>query len=42
MTRGLELLSRLLEPVVLLVLGVGVAFLLLAAFLPIYRLAEAF
>jgi type II secretory pathway component PulF len=42
MTRGLELLSHLLEPIVLLVLGVGVAFLLLAAFLPIYRLAEAF
>ncbi len=42
MTRGLELLSRLLEPVVLMVLGVGVAFLLLAAFLPIYRLAESF
>ncbi len=42
MTRGLEVMSRLLEPVVLLVMGFAVAFLLLAAFLPIYRLAEAF
>jgi len=42
MTRGLEWMSRLLEPLVLLGMGLSVAFLLLAAFLPIYRLAEAF
>ncbi len=42
MTRGLEVMSRLLEPIILLVMGGAVAFLLLAAFLPIYRLAEAF
>lgn len=42
MTQGLELMSKLIEPVVLAILGVGVAFVLLAAFMPIYALAQSF
>lgn len=42
MTRGLETISKLVEPVVLMLLGSVVAFILLAAFLPIYQLASSF
>jgi type II secretory pathway component PulF len=42
MSRGLDTLSRLVEPAVLTVLGSAVAIVLLAAFLPIYQLAGSF
>lgn len=42
MGRGLETMSKLIEPVLLAVMGGVVAFLLLAAFLPIYKLAQSF
>ena len=42
MTRGLDLIGKLVEPVVLLILGAGVAVILLAAFMPIYQLASSF
>lgn len=42
MALGLATLSKLIEPMVVLILGGVVAFLLLAAFLPIYQLAASF
>lgn len=42
MGRGLDTMSKLIEPVILAVMGGVVAFLLLAAFLPIYKLAQSF
>ncbi|MCE7871394.1 type II secretion system F family protein [bacterium CPR1] len=42
MVRGLDAISRLVEPVVLCVIGSMVAFVLLAAFMPIYQLASSF
>lgn len=42
MVRGLETIGKLVEPVILMVLGTGVAFILLAAFQPIYQLASSF
>lgn len=42
MVRGLEGLGKLVEPVILCGLGGGVAFILLAAFQPIYQLAASF
>ena len=42
MTRGLATLGKLVEPVILCGLGSIVAFLLLAAFQPIYQLAGSF
>ena len=42
MSRGLATISKLVEPVVLMILGSVVAFILLAAFLPIYQLAGSF
>lgn len=42
MTRGLDGISKLIEPVVLFILGGVVGFILLAAFLPIYQLAASF
>ncbi len=42
MTRGLETIGKLVEPIVLMILGSGVAVVLLAAFLPIYQLAASF
>lgn len=42
MTRGLDTIGKLVEPVVLMILGGGVAVVLLAAFLPIYQLASSF
>ncbi|MCA9792313.1 MAG: type II secretion system F family protein [Candidatus Eremiobacteraeota bacterium] len=42
MTRGLDTISKLVEPIVLMLLGSVVAFILLAAFLPIYQLASSF
>lgn len=42
MVRGLENISRLIEPVVLCIIGGMVAFVLLAAFMPIYQLASSF
>jgi type II secretory pathway component PulF len=42
MTRGLETIGKLVEPFVLLILGGGVAVVLLAAFQPIYQLASSF
>ena len=39
---GLSRLSRVLEPIILTVLGTGIAFILLAAFMPIYSLAQSF
>lgn len=42
MTRGLDTISKLLEPIVLMILGGGVAVVLLAAFQPIYQLAASF
>lgn len=42
MSQGLQLMSKLIEPVILGILGIGVAFVLLAAFLPIYSLAQSF
>lgn len=37
-----EQLGRALEPLMLLIMGVGVAFVVLAAFLPVFQLARAF
>ena len=42
MVRGLETIGKLVEPVVLLILGGGVAFILFSAFQPIYQLAASF
>ena len=42
MTRGLDTIGKLVEPIVLMILGSGVAVVLLAAFLPIYQLASSF
>ncbi len=42
MVRGLETIGKLVEPVILMGLGGGVAFILLAAFQPIYQLASSF
>lgn len=42
MSQNLQLLSRLIEPIVLCILGAGTAFILLAAFMPIYSLAQSF
>ncbi len=42
MVRGLENISRLIEPIVLCIIGGMVAFVLLAAFMPIYQLASSF
>ncbi|MHB2017954.1 MAG: type II secretion system F family protein [Candidatus Xenobia bacterium] len=42
MSRGLDTVSKLIEPVVLFILGSVVGFILLAAFLPIYQLASSF
>lgn len=42
MVRGLETIGKLVEPVVLCGMGAIVAFLLLAAFQPIYQLAASF
>lgn len=42
MTRGLDTISKLVEPLVLFFLGGVVGFILLAAFLPIYQLAASF
>jgi len=42
MAHGLAMVSKLIEPMVVLLLGGVVAFLLLAAFLPIYQLAASF
>ena len=42
MTRGLDTISKLIEPFVLFILGGVVGFILLAAFLPIYQLAASF
>lgn len=42
MGRGLETMSKLIEPIILAVMGGAVAFLLLAAFMPIYTLAQSF
>lgn len=42
MERGLETIGKLVEPVILVGLGGGVAFILLAAFQPIYQLASSF
>lgn len=42
MVRGLEALSKLVEPLILTFLGGAVAFVLLAAFQPIYQLASSF
>lgn len=42
MVRGLETIGKLVEPVVLTFLGGAVAFVLLAAFQPIYQLASSF
>ncbi|MCR5662690.1 MAG: type II secretion system F family protein [bacterium] len=39
---GLSRLSRLIEPIILAILGTGIAFILLAAFMPIYSLAQSF
>lgn len=38
----LDQLGRALEPIVLLMMGVGVAFVVLAAFLPVFQLARSF
>ncbi len=42
MSHGLDAVSKLIEPVVLFILGGVVGFILLAAFLPIYQLAASF
>lgn len=42
MSSSLQLAGRLIEPIVLAVLGVGITFVLLAVFLPIYSLAQSF
>ena len=42
MTRGLDTIGKMVEPIVLMILGAGVAVVLLAAFLPIYQLASSF
>ena len=42
MVRGLETIGKLVEPVILMGLGGAVAFVLLAAFQPIYQLASSF
>lgn len=42
MSSGLQLAGRLIEPIVLAVLGLGITFVLLAVFLPIYSLAQSF
>jgi len=42
MVRGLETIGKLVEPVILMGLGGAVAFVLLAAFQPIYQLAASF
>ena len=42
MVRGLETIGKLVEPVILCGMGFIVAFLLLAAFQPIYQLAASF
>ncbi len=42
MSLGLQMLSKLIEPIILCILGVGVTFILLAVFLPIYSLAQSF
>ncbi|MEW6278563.1 MAG: type II secretion system F family protein [Candidatus Eremiobacterota bacterium] len=42
MLRGLESISKMVEPLVLCVIGSMVAFVLLAAFMPIYQLASSF
>lgn len=42
MVRGLDTIGKLVEPVVLCIMGSIVAFLLLAAFQPIYQLAASF
>ncbi|HEY4000131.1 MAG TPA: type II secretion system F family protein [Candidatus Xenobia bacterium] len=42
MIRGLDTINKLIEPVVLFILGGVVGFILLAAFLPIYKLAASF
>ncbi|MBQ7568063.1 type II secretion system F family protein [bacterium] len=42
MAQNLQLLSKLIEPIILVILGIGVAFILLAVFMPIYSLAQSF
>lgn len=42
MVRGLETIGKLVEPFILMFLGGAVAFVLLAAFQPIYQLASSF
>jgi type IV pilus assembly protein PilC len=42
MVRGLETIGKLVEPFILTFLGGAVAFVLLAAFQPIYQLASSF
>ena len=42
MVRGLEQIGKLIEPVILVGLGGAVAFILMAAFQPIYQLASSF
>ncbi|MBT9586429.1 type II secretion system F family protein [bacterium] len=42
MVRGLETIGKLVEPVILMGLGGAVAFVLMAAFQPIYQLASSF
>ncbi len=42
MNQSLQMLSKLIEPIVLAVLGIGVTFILMAVFMPIYSLAQSF
>ena len=42
MNQSLQMLSKLIEPIILAILGVGVTFILMAVFLPIYSLAQSF
>ncbi|MDO5295113.1 MAG: type II secretion system F family protein [bacterium] len=42
MNQSLQMLSKLIEPIILGILGVGITFILMAVFLPIYSLAQSF